>query len=159
MGWGGEQMGEGRGADWWTWEVKYTFKTTKSHYIPLFTSSFFFYKQSLISKLIGITKEMETFSKNKNIFWGKNYIDSELIVLQNNSSMRDSQQKGGLKNYHCLKLTWKTITREWQNTSTGDAWYQTKHLPEVCSTINFIFLFSYLYIILQHKQCVQFPLL
>jgi len=38
--------------------------------------------------------------------------------------MTDSQEKGGLQNCHCLKLTWKIITREWQNTSTGDAWYQ-----------------------------------
>lgn len=74
MGWGGEQMGGGRGADWWTWEAKYTSKSTKSlkhQYITLLTSSFFFYKQSLISKLSEITRDMEEFSKNKNIFMEK----------------------------------------------------------------------------------------
>ena len=86
MGWGGEQKGGGRGADWCTWEAKYTSKSTKSlkhKHITFLTSSFFFYKQSLISKLSEITREMEEFSKNKNNFLEKNYInDSELIVLQ-----------------------------------------------------------------------------
>ena len=63
-------------------------------------------------------------------------IDSELIVLQKQffyerfPAERGSEKlalfEANLENYYL---------REWQNTSTRDAWYQTKHLPEIYLTI------------------------